>query len=107
MRRLAHVIIAATALAGCLPLAVSAQPPAPATAASAPAPGATPARTRAGAPPAQGGPCRAISAEMRGAGPYTREAVVREMVRARAEGEMDFHISTTPPALQRPLCPLP
>lgn len=56
---------------------------------------------------APGKSCRAISADMRGGGPYTRQAVVQELVRARAEGEMDFHISTTPPALQRPMCPLP
>ena len=66
-----------------------------------------PAGPAAAAAPVPGVSCRAISADMRGGGPYTREAVVKELLRARAEGEMDFHISTTPPALQRPMCPLP
>lgn len=64
-------------------------------------------RTAMAAAPVPGVTCRAISADMRSAGPYTREAVVKELLHARAEGEMDFHISTTPPALQRPMCPLP
>jgi hypothetical protein len=51
--------------------------------------------------------CRAISAELRSDGPFTREAVIQELVRARSEGELDFHLSTTPPAQLRPLCPLP
>jgi hypothetical protein len=107
MRHIAHILVAAACLSG-LPLAASAQPqpPAPAASASAPA-AAAPAAERPRTEPVRGVSCRAISAEMRGSGPYTREAVVRELVRARAEGEMDFHISTTPPALQRPLCPLP
>ena len=107
MRHFAQVLIAAAGLAGLLPLAASAQPQPPAPAASAPAPAAAPAPARTRTEPARGVSCRAISAEMRGSGPYTREAVVQELVRARAEGEMDFHISTTPPALQRPMCPLP
>ena len=48
--------------------------------------------------------CRNVSAEIRSGAPLTREAVVAEMVRARAEGEMDYHISSTPPAGARPLC---
>jgi hypothetical protein len=51
--------------------------------------------------------CRNISAEIRSGKPLTREAVIAEMVRARSEGEMDFYISTLPPAAQRPLCDLP
>lgn len=48
--------------------------------------------------------CRNVSAEIRSGAPLTREAVVAEMVRARAEGEMDYYISSTPPAGARPLC---
>ncbi len=51
--------------------------------------------------------CRNISAEIRPGAPLTREVVIAELVRARAEGEMDFQISTTPPAIYRPLCELP
>lgn len=51
--------------------------------------------------------CRSISADIRSGAPLTREIVVAEMVRARAEGEMDFHISSTPPAVYRPMCELP
>jgi hypothetical protein len=51
--------------------------------------------------------CRNISAEMRSGAPLTREIVIAELVRARAEGEMDFHISSTPPAVYRPMCELP
>ncbi len=51
--------------------------------------------------------CRNISAEIRSGAPLTREIVIAEMVRARAEGEMDFHISSTPPAVYRPMCELP
>ncbi len=50
--------------------------------------------------------CRNVSAEIRSGAPLTREAVVAEMVRARAQGEMDYHISSTPPAGSRPLCDL-
>lgn len=51
--------------------------------------------------------CRNISAEMRSGAPLTRDIVIAELVRARAEGEMDFHISSTPPAVYRPMCELP
>ena len=51
--------------------------------------------------------CRNISAEMRSGAPLTRDIVIAEMLRARAEGEMDFHISSTPPAVYRPMCELP
>lgn len=51
--------------------------------------------------------CRNISAEIRSGVPLTREMVIAELVRARAEGEMDFHISSTPPAVFRPMCELP
>lgn len=50
--------------------------------------------------------CRNISAEIRSGTPLTREIVIAELVRARAEGEMDFHISSTPPAVYRPMCEL-
>jgi hypothetical protein len=50
--------------------------------------------------------CRNISAEIRSGAPLTREIVIVELVRARAEGEMDFHISSTPPAVYRPMCEL-
>ncbi len=50
--------------------------------------------------------CRNISAEIRSGAPLTREIVIAELVRARAEGEMDFHISSTPPAIYRPMCEL-
>lgn len=50
--------------------------------------------------------CRNISAEIRSGAPLTREIVIAELVRARAEGEMDFHISSTPPAVYRPMCEL-
>lgn len=56
------------------------------------------------APPKVAKSCRNVSAEIRSGAPLTREAVVAEMVRARAEGEMDYHISSTPPAGARPLC---
>lgn len=56
------------------------------------------------APRKTDGNCRNVSAEVRSGAPLTREAVVAEMVRARAEGEMDYHISSTPPAGARPLC---
>ena len=59
------------------------------------------------APRKTDGNCRNVSAEVRSGAPLTREAVVAEMVRARAEGEMDYHISSTPPAGSRPLCDLP
>lgn len=48
--------------------------------------------------------CRNISAEIRSGAPLTREIVIAELVRARAEGELDFHISSTPPAVYRPMC---
>lgn len=51
--------------------------------------------------------CRNISAEIRSGAPLTREIVIAEMVRARAEGEMDYYISSTPPAVYRPMCELP
>lgn len=51
--------------------------------------------------------CRNISAEIRSGAPLTREIVIAEMVRARAEGEMDYYISSTPPAVFRPMCELP
>lgn len=50
--------------------------------------------------------CRNLSAEIRSGAPLTREIVIAELVRARAEGEMDFHISSTPPAVYRPMCEL-
>lgn len=50
--------------------------------------------------------CRNISPEIRSGAPLTRETVIAELVRARAEGEMDFHISSTPPAVYRPMCEL-
>ena len=50
--------------------------------------------------------CRNISAEIRSGAPLTREIVIAELVRARAEGELDFHISSTPPAVYRPMCEL-
>lgn len=50
--------------------------------------------------------CRNISAEIRSGAPLTREIVIAELVRARAEGEMDFHISSTPPAVYLPMCEL-
>ena len=50
--------------------------------------------------------CRNISAEIRSGAPLTREIVIAELVRARAEGETDFHISSTPPAVYRPMCEL-
>lgn len=56
------------------------------------------------APPKVAKSCRNVSAEIRSGAPLTREAVVAEMVRARAEGEMDYYISSTPPAGARPLC---
>lgn len=56
------------------------------------------------APPKVAKSCRNVSAEIRSGAPLTREAVVAEMVRARAEGEMDYHISSTSPAGARPLC---
>jgi len=59
----------------------------------------------AAAPAAQKN-CRNISAEIRSGAPLTREIVVAELVRARAEGELDFHISSTPPAVYRPMCEL-
>ena len=51
--------------------------------------------------------CRSISAEIRSGAPPTREVVIAELLRARAEGELDFHISSTPPAVYRPMCELP
>lgn len=94
MRDLNRIVILVAGLTGVLLLSGCAQtrPAGSPAAAAAPVPGVT---------------CRAISADMRSGGPYTREAVVQELLRARAEGEMDFHISTTPPALQRPMCALP
>lgn len=56
------------------------------------------------AAPAAQGSCRNISAEIRSGAPLTREIVIAEMIRARAEGEMDYHISSTPPAVYRPMC---
>ena len=103
MNNIARTLFVAASLAGIFPMAAKAQaqPAIPAASASAPV------SASGNAEPSRRSPCRAISAEMRTGGPYTREAVVRELVRARAEGEMDFYISTTPPALQRPICPLP
>ena len=56
------------------------------------------------APPKVAKSCRNVSAEIRSGAPLTREAVVAEMVRTRTEGEVDYHISSTPPAGARPLC---
>lgn len=92
MRDLNQIVILVAGLTGVLLLTGCAQTRPAGPTAAAPVPGVT---------------CRAISADMRSGGPYTREAVVQELLRARAEGEMDFHISTTPPALQRPMCALP
>lgn len=51
--------------------------------------------------------CRAISADIRAGKPMNREAVISELIRARKEGEMDYYISSTPPATFRPMCDLP
>ncbi len=50
--------------------------------------------------------CRAISAELRGPGPYSREAVIAEIVRARRDGELDFSLGAVPSRTMRPICPV-
>jgi hypothetical protein len=51
--------------------------------------------------------CRTILPEIRAGAPMTRELAVKELLRARADGEMDFHIATPAPASTYPICSEP